>query len=161
ARIKGGSVDPRVKDLAGNALAADVTWTFTTAVATPPQTCPCSVWASSATPANPIENDGDAVELGLKFRSDRDGVITAVRFYKGGAADGGTHVGHLWTTAGTLLGSVTFGSETTSGWQQALFQNPIPVTANTTYVVSYFAPQGHYAADGNYFATSGVDNGPL
>src|SRR5262245_11402212 len=30
ARIRGGSTDPRVKDLAGNALAADVTWSFTT-----------------------------------------------------------------------------------------------------------------------------------
>src|SRR5262247_2325582 len=31
ARVKGGATDPRVKDVAGNALAADVTWTFTTA----------------------------------------------------------------------------------------------------------------------------------
>jgi RHS repeat-associated protein len=31
ARVRGGGTDPRVKDLAGNALAADVTWTFTTA----------------------------------------------------------------------------------------------------------------------------------
>jgi hypothetical protein len=161
ARVKGGSTDPRVKDVAGNALAATLTWTFTTAVATPPPTCPCSIWASSATPANPLENDGDAVELGLKFRSDRDGVITGVRFYKGGATNGGTHVGHLWTSAGALLGTVNFASETASGWQQALFQNPIPVTANTTYIVSYFAPQGHYAADGNFFTSSGVDNGPL
>lgn len=28
-KVRGGSADPRVKDLAGNALAADVTWTFT------------------------------------------------------------------------------------------------------------------------------------
>src|SRR5215475_14260458 len=33
ARVKGGSADPKVKNVAGNALAADVTWTFTT---TPP-----------------------------------------------------------------------------------------------------------------------------
>jgi YD repeat-containing protein len=30
ARVRGGGTDPRVKDVAGNALAADVTWTFTT-----------------------------------------------------------------------------------------------------------------------------------
>ncbi len=30
ARVRGGGADPRVKDVAGNALAADVTWTFTT-----------------------------------------------------------------------------------------------------------------------------------
>src|SRR5262249_22096030 len=35
------------------------------------------------------------------------------------------------------------------------------ITANTTYVISYFAPQGRYAADGGYFAISGVNNGAL
>ena len=35
------------------------------------------------------------------------------------------------------------------------------ITANTTYVASYFDPQGHYSADNNYFATAGVDNAPL
>jgi methionine-rich copper-binding protein CopC len=159
ARVRGGSADPRVKDLAGNALAANLTWTFTTAAESPATNY--SIWAPTATPTNPLENDGDTVELGVKFRSDIDGVITGVRFYKGGPANGGTHVGHLWTSSGTLLGSVTFASETASGWQQALFPTPIPVTANTTYVVSYFAPQGSYAADLNYFASSGVDNGPL
>jgi Domain of unknown function (DUF4082)/Bacterial Ig-like domain len=161
ARVRGGSVDPRVKDVAGNALAADVTWTFTTAAAAPPPTCPCSVWPSSATPSNPLDSDASAVELGLKFRSDNDGLITGVRFYKGGTTNGGTHVGHLWTSSGTLLGTVNFANETTSGWQQALFQAPISITANTTYVVSYFAPQGHYSGDNSYFASSGVDNGPL
>jgi hypothetical protein len=160
ARVRGGATDPRVKDLTGNALAADVTFTFTTAAAPPPGTT-YSIWAPSNTPSNPLENDGSPVELGLKFRADSDGVITGVRFYKGGAANGGTHVGHLWTSSGTLLGTVDFADETTSGWQQALFQSPIPITPNTTYVVSYFAPQGHYAADGNYFASTGVDNAPL
>jgi hypothetical protein len=31
ALVRGGSTDPRVEDLAGNALAANVSWTFTTA----------------------------------------------------------------------------------------------------------------------------------
>ena len=29
------------------------------------------------------------------------------------------------------------------------------ITAGTVYVASYFAPVGHYAADGGYFAASG------
>ncbi|HET7898734.1 MAG TPA: DUF4082 domain-containing protein, partial [Flavisolibacter sp.] len=37
AKLKGGTTDPRLKDLAGNALAADYTWTFATGAApTPP-----------------------------------------------------------------------------------------------------------------------------
>ncbi len=129
--------------------------------AAPPQVTTFSIWAPATTPANPLDNDGSAVELGLKFRSDIDGYISGVRFYKGGAANGGAHLGHLWNSAGTLLGSVAFTNESTSGWQQALFETPIQITANTTYVVSYFAPQGHFSYDSNYFASSGVDNAPL
>ena len=41
------------------------------------------------------------------------------------------------------------------------FPTPVTIAADTTYVVSYYAPGGHYAADGSYFAASGVDNAPL
>jgi hypothetical protein len=48
-----------------------------------------------------------------------------------------------------------------SGWQQALFSPPIVITANTTYVDSYYAPNGGYAANANAFSTAGVDTPPL
>jgi hypothetical protein len=89
------------------------------------------------------------------------GLKTAVRYYNGGAENGGIQVGHLWASDGTLLGSRTFLFETAIGWRQRLFQIPIPIMANTTYVVSYFAPQGHYAADPGYFASTGGDAPPL
>jgi hypothetical protein len=158
--LKGGSATPHITDTSGTPLASDYTWSFTTAPAAPPPTN-LSIWAPSVTPGNPIISDGGPLEVGLKFRSDIGGYITGVRFYKGGASNGGTHVGHLWSSSGTQLGTVTFTNETTSGWQQALFQTPIAITANTTYVVSYFAPQGHYSGDSGYFASAGVDNGPL
>src|SRR4030095_12805605 len=79
-----------------------------TVIQPPPPTCPCSVWGSGAAPANPVANDGDAVELGMKFRSDIDGYISGVRFYKGAAANGGTHVGHLWTSGGTFVAHGAF-----------------------------------------------------
>ena len=98
----------------------------------------------------------------MKFSSDADGLITGIRFYKGGPENGGKHVGHLWTGDGKLLSTVTFTNETNSGWQQAIFPKPIPITAKTTYVMSYFAPQGHYANDNFAFApASGVKNDPL
>jgi hypothetical protein len=157
--LKGGAVAPHITDLEEIPLAADFIWSFTAAKTAAP-IANSSIWAPSATPTTLIADDNQAVELGLKFRTDIDGVITGVRFYKGGGANNGTHVGHLWTVSGTLLGSATFTTETASGWQQALFDNPIPVTANTTYVVSYFAPKGHYSVDQNYF-TATLDNGPL
>ena len=42
-----------------------------------------------------------------------------------------------------------------------LFSSSVPITANTVYVVSYHANNGHYSADLNYFATTGVDSPPL
>jgi methionine-rich copper-binding protein CopC len=146
------------KDLAGNTMTS-TSWSFTTA-ATPPPSCPCSIWNSTATPANPSEPDSSAVEVGVKFRADVAGKVTGVRFYKG-TGNTGTHVGHLWSSTGTLLGTVTFSGETASGWQQAPFTTPVSITAGTTYVVSYYAPAGHYADDVGYFSGSGVDNGPL
>jgi methionine-rich copper-binding protein CopC len=149
-----GAADP-----SGNVMSA-VSWSFNTASGTPAPSCPCSIWSSSATPATPADADPAAVEIGVKIRADVAGQITGIRFYKG-AGNGGTHVGHVWSSTGQLLGTVTFSGETSSGWQQATLPAPVPVTAGTTYVVSYFAPNGHYAGDAGYFATRGVDTGPL
>ena len=60
-------------------------------------------------------------------------------------ANTGTHIGSLWDSSGNLLGQVTFTNESAAGWQQANFSTPIAVNANTTYVASYFAPNGGYA----------------
>ena len=158
--LKGGPNEPHITDTMGTPLDSDYTWSFTTGAAPPPIPT-SSIFAPTDTPAIPTANDLDAVEVGLKFRSDVDGLIAGVRFYKGGPANGGNHLGHLWTSDGTLLGSVRFTNEGESGWQQALFQTPIPITANTTYVVSYFAPQGRYAATPDQFTSSGVDTPPL
>ncbi len=145
-----------VKDLAGNAMAAPVSWSFTTAFAVTGNT----IWNPSAAPTVPSANDPSPVELGLKFQSDVGGTVTALRFYKG-AGNTGTHVGHLWTASGTLLASATFTNESASGWQQVSLSSPVTITPGTTYVVSYYAPAGHYAADGGTFATAGVDSPPL
>ncbi|MGH8828015.1 MAG: DUF4082 domain-containing protein, partial [Jiangellaceae bacterium] len=96
----------------------------------------------------------------MRFRSSVDGNVTGIRFYKG-TGNTGTHVGTLWSNTGTALGSVTFTSETTSGWQEATLPTPVAINANTTYVVSYHAPVGRYAVDGGYFANAPTTNGPL
>ena len=147
------------KDASGNTM-ANTSWTFTTAAAPPPPTCPCSIWPASTTPVNPAESDTAAVEIGVKFWSDVAGTVTGVRFYKG-TGNTGTHVGHLWSAAGANLGTVTFTGESATGWQQANFATPVPISANTTYVVSYYAPVGRYAADAGFFAAAGIDRPPL
>ncbi len=112
-----------------------------------------------ATPTTADAGDSSGVELGVKFSASASGTIVGLRFYKS-AANTGTHVGTLWSSTGTVLATGTFSNETASGWQTLLFTTPVTVTAGTTYVAGYLAPNGHYAATGNGLA-NGVDNGPL
>jgi hypothetical protein len=121
--------------------------------------CPCSLWPTSSVPSTEAYPDNAAVELGVKFQTSMAGHITAIRFYKG-AGNGGTHVGSLWLSNGTKLGSVPFTAETATGWQTATFATPIAVSTGQTYIASYFAPLGHYPANPHYFSAAHT-NGPL
>jgi hypothetical protein len=124
------------------------------------QACPCSIFPQATTPGTVDSGDGSSVNLGMRFSTSVAGEITGVEFYKS-AANVGTHTGSLWSSTGTLMSSVTFTNETASGWQTANFASPIPVKANTSYVISYLAPSGHYSVDANYFATQGAGIAPI
>jgi hypothetical protein len=143
------------KDPSGNQM-APLSWSFTTT--TDVTGCPCTIFNTTA-PANPAVNDPSAVSLGVKFTSDSSGSISGVRFYKG-SGNGGTHTGSLWSSTGTRLATGTFTNETASGWQTLTFATPVPITANTTYIASYYAPQGDYAVTPGLF-NSQVDAVPL
>jgi hypothetical protein len=119
-----------------------------------------TVWPSSTVPSSVDGQDTSAVEVGMKFKVDVNGTITALRFYKA-STNTGTHTAKVWSAGGTLLGSATFTNETSSGWQQATFASPVSVTAGAVYVASYYAPKGHYSATNNFFASQGADNGSL
>ena len=81
----------------------------------------------------------------MKFNSATDGYITGVRFYKSEALTG-THTGHVWSAAGSMLAAAIFTNELDSGWQQVMFDTPVPVTAGTSYIVSYYSSSGQYSA---------------
>jgi hypothetical protein len=125
-----------------------------------PSGCPCSLWTPASVPANAALTDGQPIEVGVKFRSDVAGFVTALRFYKG-AANTGAHVGHLWSAGGTLLAEAAFTNETASGWQEVALSPAIAIAANTTYVASYHADSGFFALDNGFFAAAGVDAPPL
>ena len=62
------------------------------------RSCPCSIWGPGDAPATPQVATTTAAEVGVKFRTEKDGFITAVRFYKGpdnaGPHDGQSVEGH-------------------------------------------------------------------
>src|SRR5215471_10116787 len=122
--------------------------------------CPCSLFATSAVPANPAVTDGQPIETGVRFSSDVDGFVTALRFFKG-ALNTGTHVGHVWSSSGALLAEAAFANETASGWQEITLATPLPIAANTIYIASYHADSGYFAYDPGFFTASGVDAPPL
>ena len=142
--------------LSGN-LMSPYTWSFTTAGAA---ACPCTPvreQRGSRRPRTPATAEPSS--WACRSRPSVDGYVTGVRFYKS-ALNTGTHVGSLWSSTGTRLATGTFTGETASGWQTLTFAKPVQLTAGTTYVVSYYAPSGHYAATGQFFS-SAYTNGPL
>ncbi len=122
--------------------------TVALSIVAPPQGY--GIFSADATPTSVNSNDNAPVELGMRFTTSQNGTINGIRFYKG-PQNTGSHTGRLWTSTGTLLGTLTFTSETASGWQTAAFTDPISVTAGSSYVVSYHT-NGFYSADGGYFA---------
>lgn len=122
--------------------------------------CPCSVFSPFSAPSTADSGDPYGVVLGVKVSPSAAGWIDGVRFYKS-AANTGTHTGALWTSDGTLMASGTFTGESLSGWQTLTFANLVPVKAGATYVVSYYAPNGHYAYDTGYFINGPAGQAPI
>ena len=116
---------------------------------------------TTQTPALVGQSDGAGVnyELGTLLQSNTAGQITAIRFWKD-ANETGTHTGHIWSSTGTLLASVTFANETASGWQQQALTTSLAIAANTTYVVSVNTGNTYYVTTNSGMASQ-VTNGNL
>lgn len=91
-------------------------------------------------------------EWGVKFKATLPSHVVGVRYYRT-AGETGAHVGRLWTSAGQLVATATFTTESSAGWQTALFPSPVAISAQTTYTMSVnsnseyaFTPSG--LADG-------------
>ncbi len=110
-------------------------------------------WPATTVPSVPDSGPDNAVELGMQFSCSQAGTVTGLQFYKA-ATNTGTHTGHLWSSAGVSLASVTFTGETASGWQQANFATPVVITAGTTYTISYYTTVGHYSDTQEFFSAA-------
>jgi len=131
-----------------------------TVTAPAPPTCPCTAWDAGTVPGTPDGGDGNALEVGVRFKSDVDGFISGVRYYKS-AANIGAHLGKLYTNTGEPKASDAFTGETASGWQEVTFTTPVAITHGIPYVASVWMPAGHYAYGPGFFAAGGVDRAPI
>jgi uncharacterized repeat protein (TIGR01451 family) len=120
-----------------------------------------SYWIfGNLTPAIPWYDDTTPLTLGVKFRSDQSGYVTAIRFFKGDARNNSTHTGLLYNAStGVELGRAVF-TETATGWQQVNLPTPVFISANTTYIAAFFTTTG-YALTANAFVNGPVDSPPL
>ncbi len=119
-----------------------------------------TLWANSYTPPENAYAYG-SYEVGVKFTSSQAGEVTGIRFYKQTWMGGYLHVGHLWSSSGTLLATATFTNETSYGWQQVNLLNPVTIQANTEYIVSFSTGGGYFGISTGFFNSAGVSNGPL
>lgn len=132
-----GRLSTGIRNTRGTALPAAVTWSFTTSA------CPCRLFAPTTTPqhVNLDTRDGRGgtgpwtYEMGVKFRVTQPARLTAIRYYRS-PGETGTHVGRLWTGAGSQIASTTFASETADGWQEQAFATPVDLAPGQTYVAS-------------------------
>jgi hypothetical protein len=121
---------------------------------------PISIF-SNAVPNNPINMTYAADTLGVKFWSSEPGMILGILFYRAVECPQG-YVAQLYSANGTLLGSATLAQESgpLPGWQEATFPSPIPISANVTYLGTYYCSIGQGPADPSGLRY-GVTNGPL
>ena len=120
------------------AMVTDTSWTFTTSA------CPCRLFPNPAQVAdtgldvaNGRSGTGPwSLEMGVKITVTQPARLESVRFWKD-ARETGSHVGRVWAADGSLITSVTFGSETAGpGWQEQDLTTPLALTPGQTYVVS-------------------------
>ena len=96
----------------------------------------------------------------MKFRSDEEGYITALRFYKQA-----NNTGTTWATCGRAPASssprCSSRNETASGWQEETLPVPVAIAADTTYITSYHSSAGPLRVQPGGYFFGGIDRPPL
>lgn len=101
---------------------------------------------------------GDPVNLGMRIQSSVSGNVIGLRFWRWEFATP-SQTGHLWTNAGSLLGSVDY-PDAGFGWIEADFDEPIAIDADTTYVISLHTESGEFVRTFGVMSSE-ISNPPL
>lgn len=117
-----------------------------------------SLFSPATTPLVLVNNDGmGPITVGTRIQSNVAGIVKGLRFYRG--VDDGTYTGYLYNNDGSqVLSSIVFTPGGPDGWQQATFSSPVPIAANTNYVVAVTSSNGFYSVS-EFFFNSAQTNG--
>ncbi|HEV7657188.1 MAG TPA: DUF4082 domain-containing protein [Mycobacteriales bacterium] len=99
---------------------------------------------TGASPSGQVDGDRQAVTVGVVFSTAKNGTVRGVQFFRGSAQSRPSAV-TLWSTGGKRL--ATTRAAAGQGWVSTTFATPVPVTAGTRYVASYFTDRGSYNSD--------------
>ena len=88
---------------------------------------------TTQTPASTLAATG-GWEVGTRFTTSREGIVTGFRFYKA-SGETGTHTARLWDSSGNEVAHQTFSGESSSGWQTVYLDAAVTLAAGT-YMVS-------------------------
>jgi hypothetical protein len=157
ATLEGGTGNV-VKSSSDVALASDYSWSFTTDSA---NSCPCSL-KDRATPTSAgTYSDAAGLELGVKVRPSTGGYITSLRYYKPITSTDTTNTGHIWSSTGSSLATVTFANESSYGWQEAKLSTPLRVYQGQLYIISFTASSATYVSSSGVFTSNNMSSGYL
>ena len=95
--------------------------------------------------ANVDSGDGSGVELGVKFTADTQRFDHRHPLLQGGDEHRHPHRQPVDDRRHAARARSPSPNETASGWQTVYFSTPVAITAGTTYIASYYAPNGHYS----------------
>ena len=132
-------------------------------IPTPPAYQNIFLSSREPTAGKTIVNDSTDYTLGTVFTATTNGAVHGIRWFFPDNLPNDHVIGLLysWTSdgTGTELARVTF-TNTQSGWNQALFNSPVNVSANTKYVAAVWTVDKYTQVTG-HFASGGVTNGSL
>ncbi|CUU58519.1 protein of unknown function (DUF4082) [Parafrankia irregularis] len=122
---------------------------------------PVSLWNGRGALTVETSPDTRQVVLGLRFRPEVSGRISALRVYRP-TAGGGPNTGALWSGDGRQLSTLTIPNSDQAGWRRGAFERPVAVQAGQTYVAAYQVDSGGYVDQVDYFGAGKVRKvGPL
>ncbi len=80
-------------------------------------------------------SENRSYELGMKFKTSQNGIITGIKFWKADS-ESGLHTGKIWDANGNQLATVDFKNESGPGWQTQNLDQALTIAKNTVYIVS-------------------------